>query len=287
MLVGMKGGNNLITLLQSSHQLLQIFICYNISYNPSTDASSLIKTILLYWLFYFDIEKNMENFDTPRKIAAEFFGTAFLLAAVIGSGIMGEKLSPSNPGVALLANTLATGAILAVLILIFGPMSGAHFNPAVTLAFLIRREIRLGLAIIFISTQIFAAIFGAIVAHLMFDLPLLEASTQIRTGPGQWVAEVVATFGLLATIFGCIRFRVSAVPYAVGLYISAAYWFTSSTSFANPAVTIARSLTNTFSGIRPEDMPGFIASQLIGAVLATIVFSWLLHPKTQNKNTSI
>ena len=229
----------------------------------------------------------MENFDTPRKIAAEFFGTAFLLAAVIGSGIMGETLSPSNPGVALLANTLATGAILAVLILIFGPMSGAHFNPAVTLAFLIRREIRLGLAIIFISTQIFAAIFGAIVAHLMFDVPLLEASTNIRTGPGQWVAEVVATFGLLATIFGCIRFRVSAVPYAVGLYISAAYWFTSSTSFANPAVTIARSLTNTFSGIRPEDMPGFIASQLIGAVLATIVFGWLLRPKTRNKNTSI
>ena len=151
----------------------------------------------------------MENFDTPRKIAAEFFGTAFLLAAVIGSGIMGEKLSPSNPGVALLANTLATGAILAVLILIFGPISGAHFNPAVTLAFFIRREIRLGLAIIFISTQIFAAIFGAIVSHLMFDVPLLEASTQIRTGPGQWVAEVVATFGLLATIFGCIRFRVS------------------------------------------------------------------------------
>ena len=224
----------------------------------------------------------MEPFDTLRKVTAEFFGTAFLLAAVIGSGIMGETLSPSNPGVALLANTAATGAILAVLILIFSPISGAHFNPAVTLAFLIRREIRPGLAIVFISTQIFAAIFGAVVAHFMFNAPLLEASTQIRTGPGQWVAEVVATFGLLATIFGCIRFRVSAIPYSVGLYISAAYWFTSSTSFANPAVTIARSLTNTFSGIRPEDMPSFVASQLIGAVLATIVFGWLFNPKRRN-----
>lgn len=224
----------------------------------------------------------MENFDTLRKITAEFIGTAFLLATVIGSGIMGETLSPTNSGVALLANMAATGAILAVLILIFGPISGAHFNPAVTLAFLIRREIRPGLAIIYISTQILAAIMGAIVAHLMFNAPLLEASTHIRTGPAQWIAEIVATFGLLATILGCIRFRVTAVPYAVGLYISAAYWFTSSTSFANPAVTIARSLTNTFSGIRPEDMPSFIAAQFIGAVLATIIFGWLLNPKTEN-----
>ena len=224
----------------------------------------------------------MENFDILRKITAEFLGTALLLATIIGSGIMAETLSPSNSGVALLANMAATGAILAVLILIFGPISGAHFNPAVTLAFLIRREIGPGLAIIFISTQIFAAIMGAIVAHIMFGTPLLEASTHIRTGPAQWVAEIVATFGLLATIFGCIRFRVSAVPYAVGLYISAAYWFTSSTSFANPAVTIARSFTDTFSGIRPEDMPSFVAAQLVGAVLATIVFGWLLNPKTRN-----
>ena len=224
----------------------------------------------------------MKIFDTPRKLAAEFLGTAFLLATVIGSGIMAETLSPSNSGVALLANMAATGAILTVLILIFGPISGAHFNPAVTLAFLIRRQIGPVLAITFIGTQIFAAVMGAIVAHIMFGTPLLEASTHVRTGPAQWIAEIVATFGLLATIFGCIRFRVSAVPYAVGLYISAAYWFTSSTSFANPAVTIARSFTDTFSGIRPEDMPSFIAAQLIGAVLATIVFGWLLNPKTQN-----
>ncbi|NKB19453.1 MAG: aquaporin family protein [Alphaproteobacteria bacterium] len=220
----------------------------------------------------------MDNFNTARKLTAEFLGTAFLLATVVGSGIMAETLSPANTGVALLANTIATGAILMVLILIFGPISGAHFNPAVTLAFLIRREINPGLAIIYFAVQIVAALTGAMVAHIMFEAPLLEASTHVRTGPAQWVAEIVATFGLLATIFGCVRFRVSAVPYAVGLYISAAYWFTSSTSFANPAVTIARSFTDTFSGIRPEDMPGFIAAQLIGAVLATIIFGWLLNP---------
>lgn len=221
----------------------------------------------------------MDSFDTPRKLAAEFLGTAFLLATVIGSGIMAETLSPTNTGVALLANMAATGAILMVLILIFGPISGAHFNPAVTLAFLIRKEISAGLAITYFAVQILAAIAGALVAHIMFGSPLLEASTHIRTGPAQWIAEIVATFGLLATIFGCVRFRISAVPYAVGLYISAAYWFTSSTSFANPAVTIARSFTDTFSGIRPDDMPAFIAAQLIGAVLATIIFGWLLNPK--------
>lgn len=221
----------------------------------------------------------MNSFDPPRKLAAEFLGTAFLLATVIGSGIMAETLSPSNTGVALLANMAATGAILIVLILIFGPISGAHFNPAVTLAFLIRKEISFGLAITYFVVQILAAIAGAIIAHIMFGTPLLEASTHVRTGPAQWIAEIIATFGLLATIFGCVRFRVSAVPYAVGLYISAAYWFTSSTSFANPAVTIARSFTDTFSGIRPDDMPAFIAAQLIGAVLATVIFGWLLNPK--------
>ncbi|MGB0575785.1 MAG: MIP/aquaporin family protein [Alphaproteobacteria bacterium] len=224
----------------------------------------------------------MDNFDTARKLTAEFLGTAFLLATVVGSGIMAETLSPSNTGVALLANTAATGAILMVLILIFGPISGAHFNPAVTLAFLIRREINPGHAVIYFAVQIMGAVAGAMVAHLMFEAPLLEASTRVRTGPAQWIAEIVATFGLLATILGCVRFRVSAVPYAVGLYITAAYWFTSSTSFANPAVTIARSFTDTFSGIRPEDIPGFIAAQLIGAVLATIVFGWLL---SSSKNT--
>lgn len=226
----------------------------------------------------------MDNFDTARKLTAEFLGTAFLLATVVGSGIMAETLSPSNTGVALLANTIATGAILMVLILIFGPISGAHFNPAVTLAFLIRKEISPGLSIIYFVIQIAGALAGAMVAHIMFEAPLLEASTHVRTGPAQWIAEIVATFGLLATIFGCVRFRVSAVPYAVGLYITAAYWFTSSTSFANPAVTIARSFTDTFSGIRPEDMPRFIAAQLIGAVLATVIFGWLLKP-TKEANT--
>ena len=225
----------------------------------------------------------MDNFGTTRKLVAEFLGTAFLLATVIGSGIMAETLSPSNTGVALLGNTVPTGAILMVLILIFGPISGAHFNPAVTIAFLIRREITPGLAMTFIGVQIVAALTGAVIAHIMFEAPLLEASTRIRTGPAQWISEIVATFGLLATIFGCVRFRVSAVPYAVGLYITAAYWFTSSTSFANPAVTIARSFTDTFSGIRPVDMPAFIAAQLIGAVLATIVFGWLLKPPKETK----
>lgn len=225
----------------------------------------------------------MDNFGTTRKLVAEFLGTAFLLATVIGSGIMAETLSPSNTGVALLGNTVPTGAILMVLILIFGPISGAHFNPAVTIAFLIRREITPGLAMTFIGVQIVAALTGAVIAHIMFEAPLLEASSRIRTGPAQWISEIVATFGLLATIFGCVRFRVSAVPYAVGLYITAAYWFTSSTSFANPAVTIARSFTDTFSGIRPVDMPAFIAAQLIGAVLATIVFGWLLKPPKETK----
>lgn len=224
----------------------------------------------------------MDSFDIPRKLAAEFLGTAFLLATVIGSGIMAETLSPSNAGLALLANMAATGAILMVLILIFGPISGAHFNPAVTLSFWLRGEISPTLAITYVSIQIVAALAGAVMAHIMFSAPILEASTNIRTGPAQWIAEIIATFGLMATIFGCIRFRLSAVPYAVGLYISAAYWFTSSTSFANPAVTIARSFTDTFSGIRPEDTPGFIAAQLIGAVLATIVFKWLLNPKAKS-----
>ena len=220
----------------------------------------------------------MNDFTPSRKLTAEFIGTTFLLATVIGSGIMAETLSPNNSGVALLANMTATGAILMVLILIFGPISGAHFNPAVTLGFFLRREISLSITAAYISVQIIAGLVGTVIAHLMFGLPVIEASTQIRTGPPQWFAEIVATFGLLSTIYGCIRFRVKAIPYAVGLYISAAYWFTSSTSFANPAVTIARSFTDTFSGIRPEDAPSFVCSQLIGAVLATIVFYWLLKP---------
>ena len=226
----------------------------------------------------------MKTFDIPRKLVAEFLGTAFLLAAVIGSGIMAETLSPTNNGVALLANMAATGAILTVLIIVFGPISGAHFNPAVTLAFVIRREITPGQALSYICIQIIGALTGAVIAHIMFSAPLLEASNNIRTGPAQWIAEIVATLGLIMTIFGSIRFRASAVPYAVGLYISAAYWFTSSTSFANPAVTMARSLTDSFSGIRPEDMPSFIAAQLIGAVLATIIVNWLFSPQHKDNN---
>ena len=226
----------------------------------------------------------MKTFDIPRKLVAEFLGTAFLLAAVIGSGIMAETLSPTNNGVALLANMAATGAILTVLILVFGPISGAHFNPAVTLAFFIKRKITAGQALSYICVQIIAALTGAVLAHIMFSAPLLEASNNVRTGPAQWIAEIVATFGLIMTIFGSIRFRASAVPYAVGLYISAAYWFTSSTSFANPAVTIARSLTDSFSGIRPEDMPYFIVAQLIGAVLATTIANWLFSPKHKDNN---
>ncbi|MDP6692018.1 MAG: MIP/aquaporin family protein [Alphaproteobacteria bacterium] len=219
-------------------------------------------------------------FSSGRRLAAEFIGTAFLLATVVGSGIMGESLAGGNVALALLGNTIATGAILAVLILVFGSISGAHFNPAVTLAFLLRREIAPGEAAMFVGVQIAAGICGALAAHLMFAEPILQVSTNARTGVGQWFAEFVATFGLVATILGCVRFRPEAVPYAVGLFITAGYWFTASTSFANPAVTIARTLTDTFSGIAPMDAPAFIAAQLIGAVAATMIFGWLLRQKT-------
>ena len=217
----------------------------------------------------------MPTFNLARKLLAEFLGTLFLLAVVVGSGIMAEQLAGGNVAIALLGNTLATGAILMVLILMFGPISGAHFNPAVTLAFLLRREISGREACVYVVVQIIAALVGVILAHIMFQEPLLAESAKVRTGASQWVAEFVATFGLVATILGCIRTRPEAVPYAVGLYISAGYWFTSSTSFANPAVTIGRTLTDTFSGIRPLDAPGFIVAQLIGATVATMVFGWL------------
>ena len=212
----------------------------------------------------------------PRRLAAEGLGTAFLLAIVVGSGIMGDRLSGGNVAIALLANAVATGAGLSVLILIFGPLSGAHFNPAVTLAFLLRREIGGADAIAYVLVQVLAAAIGVMVAHVMFAEPVIQASTTLRSGGAQWTAEVVATFGLVATILGCLRARPEAVPYAVGLYITAAYWYTASTSFANPAVTIGRTLTDTFSGIAPGDAPAFILAQIIGAVLATWIFGWLL-----------
>ncbi|MBC6440144.1 MAG: aquaporin family protein [Rhodospirillales bacterium] len=216
--------------------------------------------------------------DLTRRLAAEFVGTAFLLATVVGSGIMAETQSPYNAGVALLGNTIATGAILAVLILVYGPVSGAHFNPAVTIAFAIRKEITPSDCAIYIVVQIIGALVGTIVAHIMFKQPLLFASTTERTGASQWVGELVATFSLLAAILGCLRWRPEAIPYAVGLVITAGYWYTSSTSFANPAVTIARSFTDTFSGIVPAHMPAFIVSQIVGAVMAVYFFRWLLPP---------
>ena len=215
--------------------------------------------------------------DPRRRLLAELIGTLFLLATVVGSGIMGETLAQGNDGIALLGNTVATGAILAVLILIFGPVSGAHFNPAVTLAFLLRRDIAPGMAVAYVGVQLAGGLLGVWLAHVMFGEPAFTASLNARTGPGVWVGEFLATFGLVATILGCLRFRPEAVPYAVGLFISAGYWFTSSTSFANPAVTVARSLTDTFSGIRPEDAPLFIAMQLLAAAAAAAVMGWLLR----------
>ncbi len=218
----------------------------------------------------------METVDLPRRLAAEALGTAFLLAGVVGSGIMGETLAGGNVAIALLGNTVATGAILVVLILIFGPVSGAHFNPAVTLSFFLQRAIGPRDALMYLGAQVVGGLIGVIAAHAMFDAPLLAASVNARTGFPQWTGEFVATFGLVATILGCLRARPEAVPFAVGLYITAGYWFTSSTSFANPAVTVARAFTDSFSGIRPMDAPGFIIAQLIGATAATMVFAWLL-----------
>jgi glycerol uptake facilitator-like aquaporin len=210
-----------------------------------------------------------------QRLAAEWLGSAFLLAAVVGSGIMAQKLAGGNVALALLCNTIPTGAILVVLILIFGPLSGAHFNPAVTLAFAWRRELPWAIAGLYILTQIAGAIAGVWTAHLMFELPLWQASLTVRTGAGQWLAEGVATFGLLLTIFGCVARAPGAVAYAVGLYITSAYWFTASTSFANPAVTIARSLSDTFAGIAPAGVLPFIAAQLLGAALAVTLSGWL------------
>jgi glycerol uptake facilitator-like aquaporin len=210
-----------------------------------------------------------------RRLAAEGMGTAFLLMAVIGSGIMGEKLAAGNVAIALLANSIATGCALAVLILIFAPVSGAHFNPAVTLCMAIQKKIAKGDALAYVGVQIVAALLGVAAAHLMFGHPVLFASEKIRTGGGQWWSEFVATFGLLMVIWGCVKQNIPAVPLAAAAYITSAYWFTASTSFANPAVTIARGFSNTFAGIRPEDVLPFVLVQVAGAVAATSLCRWL------------
>jgi glycerol uptake facilitator-like aquaporin len=217
----------------------------------------------------------MQNFDLPHRLAAEALGTGLLVATVVGSGIMAEGLT-KDVALALLGNTLPTGAILVVLITILGPISGAHFNPAVTFVFALKRELTSRKALLYIAVQVAGGIAGTMIAHAMFALPLLDASLKMRTGGAQWLAEGVAAFGLVVTILAGVRFNRPAVPWLVGLYITAAYWFTSSTSFANPAVAIARSMTNTFSGIRPADLPGFIAAEFCGAVAALMLMNWLL-----------
>jgi glycerol uptake facilitator-like aquaporin len=212
-----------------------------------------------------------------RRLMAEWLGTFSLLATVVGSGIMAERLADGNVAVALLGNTIPTGAILVVLITIFGPISGAHFNPAVTLCFALRREIIPRDAGLYVGAQVFGGIAGVLAAHVMFEHSLIDPSTTARTGVGQWAGEFVATFGLIGTILACLKARPQAVPMVVGLYITAAYWFTSSTSFANPAVTIARGFSNTFAGIAPADVAAFIVVQLIATLLATGFFRWLLE----------
>ena len=218
----------------------------------------------------------MNGHSLARRLAGEALGTALLLAAVVGSGIMAERLAGGNGALALFCNTAATGAALVVLISVFAPLSGAHFNPAVTIYFALRREIGWSDALLYIAVQIIAAIAGVWLAHAMFAVPVVEISHKLRDGPSQWLSEFVATFGLLLTIAGCAR-KPDTTPALVGLYISAAYWFTASTSFANPAVTIARSLTDSFAGIAPASMPGFLAAQLLAAVLSAPVFAALFH----------
>jgi glycerol uptake facilitator-like aquaporin len=214
-----------------------------------------------------------------QRVAAEVLGTAFLLATVIGSGIMAERLSGGNAALALLCNTLPTGAVLTVLILIFGSVSGAHFNPAVSAAFAARAQLSWQMMLTYLAAQLLGAVIGVWTAHAMFELPIWQFSTHVRTGPGQWLAEAVATFGLVLTIFGCVARAPGAVAYAVGLYITAAYWFTASTSFANPAVTFARALSDTFAGIAPAGVIAFILAQLAGAALATLLAPWIWATK--------
>ena len=213
---------------------------------------------------------------SARKLVSEALGTGLLVGTVVGSGIMADKLT-EDVAVALLGNTIPTGAILVVLITILGPISGAHFNPAVTLAFAVRRQIGTGLALGYVIAQCLGGVAGSLVAHAMFELPLVQVSQTVRTGIGQWIAEIVATFGLVLTIFLALRNAAQAIPWLVGLYITAAYWFTASTSFANPAVALARAFSDTFAGIRPSDLTGFFAAEVVGALLAVGLAAWLLR----------
>lgn len=219
----------------------------------------------------------MNGFDLRRRLVGELLGTGTLVCCVVGSGIMAERLAGGNTALALLGNTLPTGAILTVLILVLGPVSGAHMNPTVSLAMAWRGSLSAREAGAYALAQMLGGILGAVTAHLMFDLPLVQLGSTVRTGLGQWTGELVASFGLLATILGCLRFAPAAVAPAVGLYITAAYWFTSSTSFANPAVTLARALSDTFAGIRPIDLPAFWLAQTVGAMAAVLVFGWILE----------
>ena len=222
------------------------------------------------------LEPPRAAFGLIRRLAAEGLGTALLLSIVIGSGVMGESLAGGNVAIALLGNTIATGAGLVVLITIFGPVSGAHFNPAVSLVFALRRELPWALAGAYVIAQIIGGVGGVWAGHAMFAEPLLQVSTKLREGPAQGLSEAIATFGLIGAILGSVRFRPDATPVIVGLYITSAYWFTASTSFANPAVTLARALSNTFAGIAPASVPLFIGGQLIGAVAAWALFGWML-----------
>jgi glycerol uptake facilitator-like aquaporin len=221
----------------------------------------------------------MQDTSFARSLAAEALGTAVLLATVIGSGIMAEQLAGGNVAIALLGNTIPTGAILVVLITILGPVSGAHFNPAVSFAMCLTGRMPWSSLVPFIACQVLGAIAGVWLAHAMFDLSILQVSTKLRWSTGQWIAEATAAFGLLATIFGGLRYNSAAIPMLVGLYITAAYWFTASTSFANPAVTIARSLSNTFAGIAPSSVPPFIAAQIVGALIAVALAGWLFEAR--------
>lgn len=223
------------------------------------------------------------TFDRPRRLTAEALGTCLLVATVVGSGIMADTLT-DDVALALLGNTIPTGAILAVLITVLGPISGAHFNPAVSLAFALRRDLPLPDLAPYVAAQIAGGLAGSVIAHAMFDQGLIQISQTARTGGPQWIAEIVATFGLVGIILGGLRFRADAVPWLVGLYITAAYWFTASTSFANPAVTIGRAITDTFAGIAPGDVLGFILAQVIGSILAVALFGWLLADRRESES---